>query len=163
AGGGPRRPRPAHSAWPPFPKDPRMRHLALLAAAAVALSPPATSAGPLPVGVTVVGDSISDPYAHYHGALNPATPLPCCGQGGDKTWAEQVLAARGPGVTLFNYGVAGATTGDLLTNGSADQAALRVTDAGVRRGVVIAGANDVLAFLQGAYGGDPAAFVAAVA
>ncbi len=139
-----------------------MRSLAILAAA-VALTLPAAPASAGPIPVTVVGDSISDPYYHYQGAVNPTTGLPYWGRAGDKNWAEQLQSNRGGGVTLYNYAQAGATTADLLANGAADKAALRVKNAGVHRGVVIAGANDVLAYLNGQLGSDPAAFVAGVA
>ena len=58
---------------------------------------------------------------------------------------------------------AGATTSDLLSNGAADQAAQQVQSSGVRRGVVIAGANDVLAHINNSVPDDPATCIARVA
>jgi phospholipase/lecithinase/hemolysin len=139
-----------------------MRPLALAAAlAAVALSAAPVCAGPIPVGI--VGDSLSDPYARYQGAVNPSTGLPYWGRGHDHNWVEQLQALHGPALTLYNYAQAGATTADLLANGSVTKAALRVKYFQTRREVVMAGSNDVIAYLGGKLGSDPAAFVAGVA
>jgi phospholipase/lecithinase/hemolysin len=138
-----------------------MRPVPFLAAVVVLALPASVQAGPISVGI--VGDSLSDPYYHYQGALNPTTGLPYWGRGHDKNWVEQLQALRGPSLNVYNYAQAGATTGDLLTDNAPAKAATRVKYFQTRREVVMAGANDVLAFLNGKLGSDPAAVVAGVA
>jgi phospholipase/lecithinase/hemolysin len=124
-------------------------------------------AGPIPV--VVVGDDLSDPYFHHQGSLNPETGLPYWGANQDRNWTEQLTASRGGQVSFYNYAFAGATTADLLRDpekgdpkerrSATDKAALRVQNNRVGRGVVIAGSSDVLAYLNGELGSDPAAFL----
>jgi len=137
-----------------------MRSLAFVAAVtALTLAAPA-SAGPIPI--VVIGDSLSDPYAYYQGSNNPNTGLPYWGSAGDKNWVEQFQGHYAANVGIFNYAHAGATTADLLGSAS-DTAAQTVQSLTTARGVVIAGANDVIAYLNGQLGNNAAAFISGVA
>jgi phospholipase/lecithinase/hemolysin len=137
-----------------------MRSLAFVAAITALILTGPVSAGPIPI--VVVGDSLSDPYSNYTGANNPSTGLPYWGSAGDKNWVEQFQGHYLTNVNIYNYALAGATTADLLGSPS-DMAAQTVQTLPSARGVVIAGANDVLAFLNGQLGNNQAAFISGVA
>lgn len=121
------------------------------------------AAGPLPVGI--VGDSISDPYRNYQGALNPETGLPFWGSTGSMNWVELTTRFdRGAIAPIYNYAQAGFTGPELLAaGGPADNLAQSVTNNGVRSAVVQFGANDILDFLGGTAGSDPTAVVGSIA
>jgi phospholipase/lecithinase/hemolysin len=133
----------------------RLYALAATFAALVLVAP--APAGPIPV--VVVGDSLSDPYYHYQGAVNPSTGRPFWGRARDMNWVEQLQTHQGSGLTFYNYSQAGATTADLLSNGATDKAAIRERFFGVHNVAVLAGSEDVLSYVNGKLGNDPATFI----
>ncbi len=141
-----------------------MSRLALAIAALAALAVVGrVAAGPLPVGI--VGDSISDPYSNYTGAQNPETGLPFWGSTGAMNWVELTATFdRSRAVPIYNYAQAGYTGPELLASGgSADRLAQSVREHGVGSAVIQFGSNDILDFLGGTAGSDPAAVVGSVA
>jgi hypothetical protein len=140
-----------------------MRRLPMWSAAlAAALSATPALAGPLSFGI--VGDNLSEPYANYATGTNPATGGPYWGTAGDRNWVELLQGQRGNQLSaLYNFSKAGATSSDLLDNGAANLLAGTVQFGLTKNAVVLFGNNDLLNYLTGPPGTDPAPVIAGLA
>jgi lysophospholipase L1-like esterase len=128
-------------------KEVRFMYVRTLALVLLALSWAPARGEPFRLGT--LGDSLTDPYANYTGAVNPLTGLPFWGHAGDKNWVEQLQAVHGGDISIYNVAKAGATGTDLLSQGQHTRVADQVRLGNVRHAALIVGANDVLAALNG--------------
>ncbi len=110
-----------------------------------------------PIRIGAMGDSLTEPYANYTGNHNPNSNLPFWGHAGDMNWAEQLQTLRASHVAIHNQARAGATSGDLLSQGQHTATADLVRRGQVNHAVLMVGANDIFRAMQS--NADPAMFI----